>query len=137
MRKPIPVSASLCVGPSPIHGTGVLAAQPLPARRKIGELGGRLVRLPEARRRVERRRRIYLVELTARTALDCSDDPLLGRLNHHCAPNCYLRIRGLAVEVYALRNLAAGEELTIDYGQTPHRGGMRCTCGAPRCRGRL
>lgn len=127
----------LTAAPSPLDGTGVFAARPLAARRKIGEVGGRLVRLPEARRLVQGRRRIYLVELDERMALDCSGDPLLGRLNHHCAPNCFLRIRGHVVEVYALRRIAAGEELTVDYGETPHRRGMRCTCGAPTCRHRI
>lgn len=137
MREPRPALANLVARPSRINGRGVFARQALPARRKVGEVTGQLVRLPAARRRVERQRRIFLVELTTRTALDCSAGNVLRHLNHACTPNCYLRVRGYAVEVYTLRALAAGEELTIDYGQTPHRGGMRCTCGAAGCRGRL
>ena len=130
-------TADLVARASRINGRGVFARRALPARRKVGEVTGQLVRLPAARRRVENRRRIFLVELTTRTALDCSAGNVLRHLNHACAPNCYLRVRGYAVEVYTLRQLAAGEELTIDYGQTPHRRGMRCTCGAPGCRRRL
>ncbi len=137
MREPRPSLADLIARRSRINGRGVFAVRALPARRKLGELTGRLVRLPAARREVENRRRIFLVELTTRTALDCSAGNVLRHLNHACAPNCYLRVRGYVIEVYTLRPLAEGEELTIDYGQTPHRGGMRCTCGAPGCRGRL
>lgn len=125
------------VGVSPIHGRGVFAGAPIPRRRKIGEVTGRLVRLPAARRRVEGQAIIQLVELDERTALDCSRGNAFGRMNHRCAPNCYLRVFNRRVEVYALRPIRAGEELTVDYGATPHRGGMRCRCGSPRCRGAL
>ena len=54
-------------------------------------------------------------------------------LNHSCAPN--VGIRGQILFV-AMRNIRAGEELTIDYamfGGDPKP--MRCTCGARACRG--
>jgi SET domain-containing protein len=95
------------------------------------------VRLPQAWKRVEQSDKIYLVELNPRQALDCSQGNALKHLNHSCAPTCYLRIWQNRIEVYALRDLQPGEELTVDYGVTPHRGGMVCQCGAPGCRGRL
>jgi SET domain-containing protein len=54
-------------------------------------------------------------------------------LNHSCAPN--VGILGQIIFV-AMRNIRAGEELTIDYamfGGDPKP--MRCRCGAARCRG--
>lgn len=125
------------VGRSGIEGRGVFAAVDLPPRRKLGELTGDLVRLPQARRAIEGDARIYFVELSRRWALDCTRGNAFKHLNHSCAPNCYLRTFRQRLEVYTLRQLPAGTELTVDYGQTPHRGGMRCHCGAPRCRGRL
>lgn len=122
---------------SGIHGEGVVAGAALAARRKIGEVGGRWVRLPEARRWAERRARIYLIEVSRRLALDCSRGNALGKLNHSCEPNCYLRVFRRHVEVYALRDIRPGEELTVDYGETPHRGGMPCRCGRPACRGKI
>jgi uncharacterized protein len=53
--------------------------------------------------------------------------------NHSCDPN--LAIQGQIVLV-AMRDVAAGEELTIDWATTDdgdHR--MTCHCGSPRCRG--
>ena len=54
-------------------------------------------------------------------------------LNHSCAPN--VGIQGQILFV-AMRNIRAGEELTIDYamfGGDPKP--MRCRCGAAACRG--
>lgn len=109
----------------------------LPGRRKLGEITGRLVRLPDARKAIEQAERIYFIELTSSWALECSDGNQFKHLNHSCSPNCYLRIIGNRVEVYTLRPIHPGAELTVDYGETPHQGGMRCQCGAANCRGIL
>lgn len=54
-------------------------------------------------------------------------------LNHSCAPN--LAIEGQIVFV-ALRDIAAGEELTFDYATgDDDTWTMDCRCGAPECRG--
>jgi hypothetical protein len=115
----------------------LFAAMNLPGRRKLGEISGRLVRLPQARKAIEGAARIYFIELTDAWALECSDGNQFKHLNHSCSPNCYLRILGKRVEVYTLRPIKRGAELTVDYGETPHKGGMRCRCGAPNCRGVL
>ncbi len=131
------VNRAVRVGASGIHGRGVYAREALPARRKIGELSGTLVPIADLRPRIERLAVIYYIELSRRYALDCSQGNAFKHLNHHCEPNCYLRVIRRRVEVYARRDIAAGEELFVDYGLTPHPGGMVCHCGAPRCRGRL
>jgi SET domain-containing protein len=122
------------VGISPIQGLGVFALRELPARKKVGQLGGRLVRLPAARRAVENSPQIYLVEISRRFALDCGAGGDFKHLNHSCEPNCFLRLYRRTIEVYTLRAIPHGVELTIDYGLTPHKGGMRCRCGSSRCR---
>jgi uncharacterized protein len=53
-------------------------------------------------------------------------------LNHSCDPN--LGLQGQIVFV-AFRDIAAGEELTIDYAMTddePYE--MECQCGSATCR---
>ena len=122
---------------SAIQGHGVFTLDRLPSRKKIGEITGRLVRLPQARREIQNAKRIYLVELTDRWAVDCSRGSALGHINHSCAPNCYVRIIGMRVEMYTLREVPAGSELTIDYGETPHVRGMKCACKAEACRGHV
>lgn len=122
---------------SPVDGRGVFARCALPARRKLGELDGELVRMRATERRVARDARIFLVELDGGVALDCRRSNGFRHLNHRCEPNAYLRAAGRCLEVYTLRRVRAGEELTIDYVATPHRGGMVCRCGATTCRGVL
>ncbi len=126
------------VAPSAIDGHGVFAAQAIPARRKIGEIRGESISVEEARIRATRHERIMIVELSARKAIDFteSSDPMRFT-NHSCRPNARLCIDNGRVEFYALRVIAAGEELTVDYGETHHDGKLACRCGAAGCRGAL
>lgn len=59
-------------------------------------------------------------------------------INHSCEPNCETReIRG-RVWVTAIRNIAAGEEITYDY--CLYDGGADealCNCGGKKCRGTM
>ena len=136
-QKSSPSLENVTVRASRIHGRGLFAATDLPRRRKLGEVDGELVTLPQARRAVELQRRIYLVEVSRRYAVDCSNGNCFKYLNHNCRPNCYLRIYRRRVEVYTLRAITAGTELTIDYGATPHKDGMACHCGRSECKGVL
>jgi uncharacterized protein len=133
-----PQKFAVDVKPSRIDGQGAFAAESIPARRKIGEIRGEPVSVREARRRAKGQQRIMIVELSERRAIDASQstDPLRFT-NHSCRPNAVLRIRQGRVEFYAMRDIAAGEELTVDYGETHHEGRLQCRCGAPGCVGRL
>jgi len=126
------------VKPSLIDGHGAFAAEPIPARRKIGEIRGESLSVKEARRRAKSQRRIMIVEVSERMAIDASQssDPLRFT-NHSCRPNAVLRISQGRVELYAMRDVAAGEELTVNYGETHHEGRLRCRCGAAECIGRI
>lgn len=122
------------VRPSPIHGRGVFALRALPGRRKIGELSGEIVPLDGVLQDVESQEAIYLVEMPGGRALDCRRGNAFKHLNHACRSNCYLRTTRTRVEVYTRRAIRKGEELTVDYVCTPHRDGMMCGCGDPKCR---
>ncbi|MCB1997108.1 MAG: SET domain-containing protein-lysine N-methyltransferase, partial [Rhodoferax sp.] len=124
--------------PSAIDGQGAFAAEPVPARRKIGEIRGEAISVDEARIRATRSERIMIVELSPRRAIDFtrSADPM-RYTNHSCDPNARLDIRNGRVEFYALRDIALDEEITVDYGETHHEGRLRCRCGATNCAGRL
>ena len=126
------------VKPSAIDGHGVFAAEPVPARLKIGEIRGESISVTEARIRATRSERVMIVELSDRKAIDFSrsTDPMRFT-NHSCRPNARLCIRQGRVEFYALRPVARGEEITVDYGETHHEGRLKCRCGAPGCAGWL
>ena len=127
----------VAVKPSRIDGRGVFASDPLPARRKIGELTGTLITLQEARRRAKHKRRIAIVEFEDGIAIDATTDKCFRYVNHSCEPNTYLRRIGHRVEFYTLRKIAPGEELTCNYGESHHEGRLPCRCGSVRCRRKL
>ncbi len=122
---------------SSIEGRGTFAAVTIPGRAKIGEITGELISVRTARRRAKGRCRMCLIDISRMKALDCTNGNALRFLNHSCRPNAFLRVFGERVEVYARRRIRNGEELTVDYGESPHSGGMKCRCGAPDCRDRI
>ena len=126
------------VRPSAIDGQGAFAAEPIVSTRKIGEIRGESITVAQARIRATRSERIMIVELSDRKAIDFSRsaDPM-RYTNHSCAPNARLCIRQGRVEFYALRDIAPGEEITVNYGETHHEGRLACRCGAPGCVGSL
>ncbi len=138
MTRPAYQKFAVDVAPSRIDGQGVFAAEPIAARRKIGEIRGESIGVAEARLRAARTERIMIVEVSARRAIDFSRsaDPM-RYTNHSCRPNARLCIRQGRVEFYALRDIAPGEEVTVNYGETHHEGRLACRCGAPGCIGRL
>jgi SET domain-containing protein len=123
---------------SAIDGHGVFAAEMIPARLKIGEIRGEAITCAEGRRRAASLQRIMIVEISARTAIDASKstDPMRFT-NHSCQANARLQITGGRIEFYSLRAIEPGEEITVNYGQTHHKGSVRCRCGAPNCIGAL
>ena len=65
-----------------------------------------------------------------------SDIGVGERLNHSCSPNAGF---DGAIHIVALRDICAGEQVTIDYAtcvSAEHEAfRMACVCGAPHCRG--
>lgn len=123
---------------SKIDGTGAFAVQTIPARKKIGNLGGEIISLREARKRAKQTKRVAMVEFGDGRALDASVHPNeLRYINHSCSPNTYMRVCYSRVEFYTLKIIKKGEELTCDYGPTHHDGKLKCDCGSPNCKGFL
>lgn len=60
-------------------------------------------------------------------------DEVSRSFNHSCDPNAALRKRS---ELFALRDIPVGEEITYDYSLTiaPTKWKMRCACGSKNCR---
>ena len=133
-----PQKFKVVAGPSAIDGSGAFAAEPIPPRRKIGEIRGESISVREARRRAKGLGRIMIVEVSDKRAIDAgASSDALRFANHSCSPNASLRIRQGRVEIHSIRSLAVGDEITLDYGETHHAGRLACRCGADRCRGAL
>ena len=79
--------------------------------------------------------------LSSSETIDAAERGNAGRfLNHSCEPNCETQkwmVNGeLCIGIFALRDVAAGEELTFDYnferyGDNP----IKCYCGSSKCGG--
>jgi len=68
----------------------------------------------------------------------CSDGSLADDcVNHSCDPNCGFPAGDL--ELHALRDIQAGEEITWDYSTSISEPGwtMECRCGSATCRGTI
>ena len=129
---------AVAVAPSRIDGQGAFAAETIPGKRKIGEIRGETISVADARIRATRHERVMIVEVSPRTAIDFSKsaDPMRFT-NHSCKPNARLCIRQGRVEFYAMRAIARGDEITVNYGETHHQGKLACRCGAAGCVGHI
>lgn len=106
---------------------------------------GRLIPTEEARARESRFGAKYMFEINRRWTIDGSSRQNLARYaNHSCDPNAKSVLRKGRIVFVALRRIAAGEEVTLDYGKDYFdlfikNGGCRCAechAKAATCRGR-
>jgi len=126
----------LVVRPSPIHSVGVYTTAPIRKGVRVVEYTGERITPEEADRRYDGVSRTYLYGLEdGKTVID--GDGLGAYLNHSCDPNCEVdEIKG-RVWLFALRDIAAGEELVWDYNLYDDEAPAPCHCGSPKCRGTM
>ena len=129
-------SPKTVVRPSGIAGRGLYAAAPIGRGEIVCVKGGHLI----DRTTLERHKAV-VNDADMQIADDLFLAPLSAEefeevmmfLNHSCEPT--VGVQGQIVFV-ALRDVAAGEELTLDYGTIDHgTEPMACRCGAAACRG--
>jgi hypothetical protein len=133
----LPSAPAYVAGRSRIHGQGLFAARALAAGDCVVEYLGERIGKRESGRRQAARRRVCIFELNRRFDLDGAGPRNPARwLNHSCAPNCEAVAERGKIWIRALRPIAAGEELTFDYGyRLAVFPGHPCHCGAPSCVG--
>lgn len=126
----------LVIRKSSIQGRGLFTDSAVRARAKLGEFTGERISIREARRRAKQQKRIAIVEVDDYRAIDgkVGGGPF-NFINHSCQPNVFIRIAYGRVEFYAKSRIAAGAELTTDYGLSHHDGRLRCQCRSSKCRG--
>lgn len=121
---------------SPIEGRGLYAVADIAAGEVVAVKGGHLVdgATLEQQAGVIGNSDIQITDELHLVALeDAEYHGIMLYLNHSCEPN--VGVAGNVVFV-AMRNLAAGEELTIDYAMIDdHQQSLACNCGTPSCRG--
>lgn len=123
---------------SKIDGKGLFARSTIPGRRKIGELGGKIIPVSEARKIAAQNKRIAIVEVDDHYALySPGAEDKFRYINHSCRPNAYMRVINHRVEFYTLREIKKFEEITCNYGETHHEGQLKCRCRTKGCIGFL
>ena len=110
---------------------------PFKRGRKIAEYAGEKISNVEANRRAGRRR-LRICAIDDHWSLDGSKGGNgTHYINHSCEPNAYMKTVYGHIIFIALRDIQAGEEITVDYESTLHSDKKRCTCGARSCRGTI
>ncbi len=126
----------LSIGKSRIHRWGLFAAEPIPKNRKVIEYTGERCNRIETRRRGEEREHVYMFTLNSYWAIDGAVGGSGAEyINHCCEPNLVTRIMKEHILYFSLRDIAAGEELFIDYRFGWDVEHVPCKCGALTCRG--
>ncbi|HUQ83515.1 MAG TPA: SET domain-containing protein-lysine N-methyltransferase [Gemmatimonadaceae bacterium] len=144
-----PVNKYFELRESTIQGRGGFAIRPIRKGTRIIEYLGERISPKEADNRYDDgkmgRHHTFLFSVDSKTVIDAGVDGNEARfINHSCAPNCEAIDERKRIFVEAIRNIAAGEELTYDYAY--ERDGTEdedweriymCKCGAPTCRGTI
>jgi carboxylesterase len=130
--------SSVAVQSSAIQGSGVFAERSYTADEAIHVMGGRVLSMLRCGAEIAVRRIRMDDPLQIDDHSYIALDNISIRFNHSCDANA--AIRG-SREVFALRPIAAGEEITFDYALTVRPAAhsrfwrMPCACGAATCRG--
>ena len=116
------------------HGLGVFSSHWLAADDMLGPIAGEIMEDPQYSSD-------YCIDLGVQSL---EPSPPFRFLNHSCQPNCALVVYGADDEPKAagrwsvwleiLRQIAPGEQMTIDYAW-PAETAVPCQCGSALCRG--
>lgn len=139
MRPSIDVSEGnewLEVRHSQIHGSGGFARQAIPKGTPIIEYVGEWISKEESLKRCTAQN-AYIFTLTNKIDLDGNVPWNPARfINHSCTPNCEAEQDDDHIWIIALRDIAAGEELSFNYGyDLAEYREHACRCGATDCVG--
>lgn len=128
----------LGVKPSKIHRWGMYTKEFIPSGRKVIEYVGERISRRETKRRAESSDLIYLFTLDPYWTIDGSVGGSGAQyINHCCEPNLIARIMKGHILYLSLRDIRAGEELTVDYHFDKNVERVPCKCGAAKCRGTI
>lgn len=134
---------------SDLHGLGVFATQDIKKGTRIIEYIGDHISHAEADRRYESKddndNHTFLFSVDRKLVIDAGVNGNDARyFNHSCDPNCESVIESRRVFIEAIKDIAAGDEMTYDYQIGRERTDppnideiYACKCGAKDCRGTM
>ena len=99
-------------------GLGLFATKLIAPRAHIVTYRGKRIPTAEAHAREQRFGAKYMFEINRQWTIDGSSRQNLARyVNHSCEPNADAILRMGQIVFVALRWIAPGEEITLDYGE--------------------
>lgn len=132
------LSPKIKVCETPPYGNGAFALEPIKQGELVSLQGGHIITLSEL---------LTLPHFFHDYCYQISDDLLLSAIsddeitneeciNHSCNANSGFQSE---IRIVAMRNIFAGEQITIDYAMcmTESFGDMDCFCKSSQCRGRF
>ncbi|HEY0368476.1 MAG TPA: SET domain-containing protein-lysine N-methyltransferase [Chthoniobacterales bacterium] len=129
------LSSKTIVQPSPIHGRGLFAAERIAKGEIVAIKGGHIIdgaTLAEIRSRIGPAEIQIADDLFICPVTEEERESSMLYSNHSCDAN--LGLRG-QITFVAMRDIAAGEELTHDWAMTDNDdSSTNCNCGAANCR---
>lgn len=128
---------SLIIRSSAIHAAGCYTTEPIKKRSRVVEYTGPRITKELADAKYENSPTTYLFGI-GDGSIVIDGHGIAMFLNHSCDPNCETdEVRG-RVWIKAIRDIAAGEELTYDYNLYDGDDDEAiCNCGAANCRGSM
>jgi SET domain-containing protein len=128
----------LIIRSSSIHAAGCYTTRPIKKGVRICEYDGPRMSKAEADIRYEDRFVTYLFACGGNDVIDGFGTAMF--FNHCCDPNCETeQDENGRIFISALRDIAAGEELTYEYNlhDSEDEDTQDCYCGAAFCRGTM
>jgi uncharacterized protein len=127
----------LIIRSSAIHAAGCYTTTRIPKGKRLAEYTGPRLSKDEADVLYEASPITYLFGL-GDGSIVIDGHCMAMFINHSCDPNCETDEEGGRVWIRAIKNIAAGSEITYDYclydgGDEP----AICNCGAKNCRGTM
>jgi len=129
---------TLIIRSSSLHGAGVYTTAAIARGTRVLEYTGRRLTTEESEGLYAGCEATYLFGMAdGKTVIDGFG--MAAFVNHSCQPNCDTDQIDGRVWIIALRDVAAGEELTYDYNIYDAEPGddSPCYCGAQSCRGTM
>lgn len=128
---------TLMIRSSAIHAAGCYTAAPIKRGQRILEYTGPRISKEEADARYGCSRITYLFGVgDGSRVIDGYGMAMF--VNHSCDPNCETWEARGRIWIKAIRDIAAGEELTYDYNlYDGDEDEAACNCGAATCRGSM
>jgi SET domain-containing protein len=128
----------LIIRSSSIHAAGCYTTRAIKKGARVCEYDGPRFTKDEADERYQDRDITYLFSCGEGQEMVIDGFGTAMFINHSCDPNCESENQEGRIFVVAIRNIAAGEELTYEYNlYDSDDDDADCYCGAKKCRGTM